>query len=180
MKRKRKNMAKRETAKTNNDEFYYKNFVIPCVIFFCRIFNYKMKNMRIDKQITICKLGTEMKIYPESKNEIGLWIAHPPCFVISANDLYGVENIVKNAIRYSNSGEFANEDSAKLVLREFRLKSWNVLYKTYKIISFSLTSEQIIITPYIYTRRGGFPDNKKKLIFDKSDYSFAIRELLKY
>lgn len=51
--------------------------------------------MRIDKQITICKLGTEMKIYPESKNEIGLWIAHPPCFVISANDLYGVENIVK-------------------------------------------------------------------------------------
>ena len=79
--------------------------------------------MRIDKQITICKLGTEMKIYPESKNEIGLWIAHPPCFVISANDLYGVENIVKNAIR------------------EFRLKSWNVLYKTYKIISFSLTSE---------------------------------------
>ena len=78
---------------------------------------------------------------PESKNEIGLWIAHPPCFVISANDLYGVENIVKNAIRYSNSGEFANEDSAKLVLREFRLKSWNVLYKTYKIISFSLTSE---------------------------------------
>ena len=84
--------------------------------------------MRIDKQITICKLGTEMKIYPESKNEIGLWIAHPPCFVISANDLYGVENIVKNAIRYSNSGEFANEDSAKLVLREFRLKSWNVLF----------------------------------------------------
>ena len=45
-------------------------------------FNYKMRNMRIDKQITICKLGTEMKIYPESKNEIGLWIAHPPCFVI--------------------------------------------------------------------------------------------------
>lgn len=74
--------------------------------FFGRIFNYKMRNMRIDKQITICKLGTEMKIYPESKNEIGLWIAHPPCFVISANDLYGVENIVKNAIRYSNSGEF--------------------------------------------------------------------------
>lgn len=34
MKRKRKNMAKRETAKTNNDGFYYKNFVIPCVIFF--------------------------------------------------------------------------------------------------------------------------------------------------
>lgn len=34
MKRKRKNMAKRETAKTSNDEFYYKNFVIPCVIFF--------------------------------------------------------------------------------------------------------------------------------------------------
>lgn len=34
MKRKRKNMAKRETAKTNNDESYYKNFVIPCVIFF--------------------------------------------------------------------------------------------------------------------------------------------------
>ncbi|WP_419563092.1 hypothetical protein, partial [Prevotella sp.] len=33
MKRKRKNMAKRETAKTNNDESYYKNFVIPCVIF---------------------------------------------------------------------------------------------------------------------------------------------------
>lgn len=63
--------------------------------FFGRIFNYKMRNMRIDKQITICKLGTEMKIYPESKNEIGLWIAHPPCFVISANDLYGVENIVK-------------------------------------------------------------------------------------
>ena len=33
MKRKLKNMAKRETAKTNNDESYYKNFVIPCVIF---------------------------------------------------------------------------------------------------------------------------------------------------
>lgn len=33
MKRKRKNMAKRETAKTNNDESYYKNFVISCVIF---------------------------------------------------------------------------------------------------------------------------------------------------
>ena len=26
-------MAKRETAKINNDESYYKNFVIPCVIF---------------------------------------------------------------------------------------------------------------------------------------------------
>ena len=33
MKRKRKNMAKMETAKTNKDESYYKNFVIPCVIF---------------------------------------------------------------------------------------------------------------------------------------------------
>ena len=33
MKRKRKNMAKRETAKTNNDKSFYKNFVIPCVIF---------------------------------------------------------------------------------------------------------------------------------------------------
>ena len=31
MKRKRKNMAKRETAKTNNDKSYYKNFMIPCV-----------------------------------------------------------------------------------------------------------------------------------------------------
>lgn len=26
-------MTKRETAKTNNDKSYYKNFVIPCVIF---------------------------------------------------------------------------------------------------------------------------------------------------
>ena len=34
MKRKRKNMARRKTAKTNNDKSYYKNFVIPCVIFF--------------------------------------------------------------------------------------------------------------------------------------------------
>lgn len=33
MKRKRKNMAKRETAKTNNDKSFYKNFVIPCAIF---------------------------------------------------------------------------------------------------------------------------------------------------
>jgi hypothetical protein len=136
--------------------------------------------MRIDKQITICKLGTELKIYPESKNEIGLWIAHPPCFVISANDLYDVENIVNNAIRYSNSGELANEDSAKLVLKEFYLKSWNALYKTYKIISFSLTSEQIIITPFVYTRKGCFPDNKGKLFFNKMDYSCAIREILKY
>ena len=136
--------------------------------------------MRIDKQITICKLGTELKIYPESKNEIGLWIAHPPCFVISSNDPYGVENIVNNAIKYSNSGELANEDSAKLVLKEFHLKSWNVLYKTYKIISFSLASEQIIITPYIYTRRGGFPDNKGKLISEKRDYSCELRGALKH
>ena len=28
MKRKRKNMAKRETAKTNNDKSFYKNFEI--------------------------------------------------------------------------------------------------------------------------------------------------------
>ena len=37
-----------------------------------------------------------MKIYPESKNEIGLWVA--PCFAISANDLYSLENIVNNAV----------------------------------------------------------------------------------
>lgn len=135
--------------------------------------------MKIDKQVTICKLGAELKIYPESKNELGLWIAHPPCFIISINDLYGVENIVNKAIKYSNSGELANEDSAKLVLKEFHLKSWNVLYKTYKIISFSLTAEQIIITPFVYTKRGVFPDNKGKLFFNKCDYSCAIKEFLK-
>ena len=32
MKRRRKNMAKRETAKTNNDKSYFNNFVISCVI----------------------------------------------------------------------------------------------------------------------------------------------------
>lgn len=134
--------------------------------------------MKIDKQITICKLGTELKIYPESKNEIGLWIAHPPCFIVSVNAPHDVENIVNKAIEHSNSGGLANEDSPELVLRDFHIKSWNLLYKTYKIFSFSLTAEQIIITPFIYTRKGVFPDNKGKSFFNRCDCSCAIREII--
>jgi hypothetical protein len=133
--------------------------------------------MKIDKQITICKLGTVLKIYPESKNDIGLWIAHPPCFIVSANE--NVENVINEAIQYSNSGEKATNDTAILVLKELHIKSWNILYKTHKIISFSLTTEQIIITPFIYTKKGVFPDTKGKLIYNKRDYQNAIRELLK-
>lgn len=48
MKRKRKNMTKRETAKTNNDKSFYKNFVIPCVIFFGRIIDRNEYSFSVD------------------------------------------------------------------------------------------------------------------------------------
>ena len=132
--------------------------------------------MKIDKQITICKLGTAFKIFPESKNEIGLWIAHPPCFIVSANEK--VENVINEALQYSNSGEKATNDTALLVLRELHLKSWNSLYKTHEIISFSITAERIIITPFIYSRKGAFPETKRKLIYSRREYQNAIKELL--
>lgn len=50
--------------------------------------------MKIKKQITVCKTDTEIKIYPESKNELGLWIAHPPCFVVSINDVRNIDSMI--------------------------------------------------------------------------------------
>lgn len=132
--------------------------------------------MTIKKQITICKSKTDFKIYPESKNEIGLWVAHTPCFVASVDT---VEDIVNKALQYSNSGLQATDDTAKNVLKELHIKNWNILYKTYKIISLSLTDKNIIITPYIYTQKGVFPDMKAKSIFDVCNFKNALEQLLK-
>lgn len=132
--------------------------------------------MTIKKQITICKSETEFNIYPESKNEIGLWVAHTPCFVASITN---VEDIVNKALQYSNCGLQATDETAKNVLKELHVKNWNTLYKTYKIISLSLTDNNIIITPYIYTPKGVFPNMKAKSIFDVCNFSKALEQLLK-
>lgn len=50
--------------------------------------------MTINKQITICKSATEFIVYPESKNEIGLWVAHTPCFITSNCEIHNIENII--------------------------------------------------------------------------------------
>lgn len=50
---------------------------------------------------------------------------------------------------------------------------------TYKIISLSLTDNNIIITPYIYTPKGVFPNMKAKSIFDVCNFSKALEQLLK-
>ncbi len=83
--------------------------------------------MKIKKQITVCKTDTEIKIYPESKNELGLWIAHPPCFVVSINDVRNIDSMINTALQYSNSGVSVTEETAKNVLKEMRIKSWNIL-----------------------------------------------------
>ena len=49
----------------------------------------------------------------------------------------------------------------------------------YKTISLSLTENKIIITPYVYTQKGVFPDTKIKTFFDICDYNSAIIQLLK-
>lgn len=101
--------------------------------------------MNIKKQITICKTDTEIKIYPESKNELGLWIAHPPCFVVSINDVRNMESVINIALQYSNSGVSVTEETAKNVLKEMRIKSWNILYKSHRIISFSLAEKKLLL-----------------------------------
>ena len=135
--------------------------------------------MAIIKQITVCKSETDLSIYPESKNEIGLYIAHTPCFNVSVDEIRNVEYIINKALQYSNSGIHATEDTAKDVLKELQIKSWNKLYKSYKIIALSLTDEHIIITPYIYTTKGMLPNSEAKMYFDKCDYKKAIVYILK-
>lgn len=109
--------------------------------------------MKIRKQITVCKKDAELIIYPESRNELGLWVAHPPCLVSSSNDAHRIESMIDMALQYSNSGVPLTEETTKSVLEETRIKSWNALYRSYKIISYSITEEEIIITPFVYTRR---------------------------
>lgn len=135
--------------------------------------------MNIKKQITVCKTDTEIKIYPESKNELGLWIAHPPCFVVSINDVRNIESVINIALQYSNSGVSVTEETAKNVLKEMRIKSWNILYKSHRIISFSLTEKKIIVTPFVYTKKGVFPDIDAKKTFNIDDCNNAIGLLLK-
>lgn len=135
--------------------------------------------MNIKKQITVCKKDGEIKIYPESKNEIGLWIAHPPCLVASANDVHNIESMINKALQYSNSGVSVTEDTTKNVLKEMHIKSWNILYKSHKIISYSIAEGKIIVTPFVYTNKGVFPDTKAKKIFDIDDCYNAIGLLLK-
>lgn len=135
--------------------------------------------MKIKKQITVCKTNTEIKIYPESKNELGLWIAHPPCFVVSANDVRNISSMINTALQYSNSGVSVTEEAAKNVLQEMRIKSWNKLYKSHRIISFSLAEKNIIVTPFVYTPKGVFPDIGAKKTFNIDDYNNAIGLLLK-
>lgn len=66
--------------------------------------------MAINKQITICKSAIEFIVYPESKNEIGLWVAHTPCFITSNCEIHNIENIINGALQYSNSGlQITNE-----------------------------------------------------------------------
>lgn len=134
--------------------------------------------MAIIKQITICKSETSLSIYPESKNEIGLYVAHTPCFTVSMNDIRGVENIIDRALQNSNSGIHATEDTAKDVLKELHIKSWNRLYKSYKIIALSLTDEHFIVTPYIYTTKGMFPNSDAKIRFNIGDYENAVIYIL--
>ena len=100
--------------------------------------------MNIKKQITVCKTDAEIKIYPESKNELGLQIAHPPCFVVSVNDVRNIECMINTALRYSNSGVLVTEETAKNVLTEMRFKSWNILYKSHRVFSFSLAEKKIL------------------------------------
>ncbi len=135
--------------------------------------------MNIKKQITVCKTDAEIKIYPESKNELGLWIAHPPCFVVSVNDVRNIECMINTALRYSNSGVLVTEETAKNVLKEMRVKSWNILYKSHRVFSFSLAEKKIIITPFVYKKNGVFPDSDAKKTFDIGDCNNAIGLLLK-
>lgn len=135
--------------------------------------------MAINKQITICKSATEFIVYPESKNEIGLWVAHTPCFITSNCEIHNIENIINGALQYSNSGIQITNGIQKNVLKELHIKSWKTLYKMYKTISLSLTENKIIITPYVYTQKGVFPDTKIKTFFDICDYNSAIIQLLK-
>ena len=78
--------------------------------------------MAIIKQITVCKSETDLSIYPESKNEIGLYIAHTPCFNVSVDEIRNVEYIINKALQYSNSGIHATEDTANNVLKELQIK----------------------------------------------------------
>ena len=120
------------------------------------------QNMEITKQITICKKHSNIMIYTESKNDIGLWIAHPPCYMASVSDVSKIENIISAALQHSNSGIPVNAETAKSVLKDMRIKNWNSLYKSYKIISYSVAEKKIIITPFVYTNKGVFPDSKAK------------------
>lgn len=135
--------------------------------------------MKIIKQITVCKSDTELKIYTESTNEIGLWIAHTPCFVISSNDVHLAVATIKKAFEYSNSGLSISDDAPQRVLKELHIRSWNTLYKTHKIISFSLTEANIIITPWICAQKGMVPDSDAKCVFNISDYNSAIKEIFR-
>ena len=122
--------------------------------------------MKIEKQITICKSDTKYILFPESRNEIGLWIAHSPYFVISANGIQYLNNSIKETLQYSNSGLLVEENAPQKVLKELHVKSWNALYKNYKIFSLSLTESSIIITPWKYSQKGMFPDTESKCVFD--------------
>lgn len=135
--------------------------------------------MMIKKQITVCKKDAEIIIFPESKNEIGLWIAHPPCYVVSVSDVRKMETMINAALQYSNSGIPVNAETAKSVLKDMHIKSWNSLYKSYKIISYSVTEKKIIITTFVYTNKGSFPDSKAKKTFDIDDCNNAIGLLLR-
>ena len=135
--------------------------------------------MEIKKQITICKKNADIMIYPESKNEIGLWIAHPPCYIASVSDVRKIETMINAALQHSNSGIPVNAETAKSVLKDMHIKSWNSLYKSYKIISYSVTEKKIIITTFVYTNKGSFPDSKAKKTFDIDDCNNAIGLLLR-
>lgn len=56
-----------------------------------------------------------------------------------------MESVVNIALQYSNSGVSVTEETAKNVLKEMRIKSWNILYKSHRIISFSLAEKKLLL-----------------------------------
>lgn len=134
--------------------------------------------MTIQKQITICKSDTEYILFPESRNDIGLWIAHTPCFVILANEIQKLNYSIKDVLQNSNSELLVEENAPQKVLKVLHVKSWNALYKNYKIFSFSLTESKIIITPWKYSQKGMFPDTESKCIFAVHDIDTIGEKLL--
>jgi hypothetical protein len=149
------------------------------------LFIKKTINKKTEKLIDVYKTKKDYKIYPNSLNQFGFWLAISPCILLPATcEVQQLVSAIKEALCKSNNSQiFYDKDKDyehSLQLRELRVKSWSELYRTSTSCTIYLYNNTLELTPYKREegRRGIFPISEKVQTFSVNDFENAVLRLI--